>query len=185
MYSMNYKEGLIYKIICKTDDTFCYIGSTFNILSQRWREHKCKYNKWIKNKKKEKCSIYPYFEKLGIENFKMVEIKKYKVCAENTYDKTHLKVYETLHYLKHKNSVNEIIPFDPLCNKKKNKQEYYKKNKKEILQKLKNKYEKNKDKIQEERKIKIECECGGKYTKTHKARHLKTKKHQNYINNNN
>ena len=43
------KTGLVYKIICKTDDTFCYIGSTYNILSQRWRDHKINYNIWIKN----------------------------------------------------------------------------------------------------------------------------------------
>ena len=52
MYSMNYKEGLIYKIICKTDNKICYIGSTFNILSQRWRQHKEQFKQYIKKKKK-------------------------------------------------------------------------------------------------------------------------------------
>ena len=29
--------------------------------------------------------------------------------------------------------------------------------------------------------IKNTCECGGKYTNTHKARHLSSKKHTNYL----
>jgi len=212
---MNYKEGLIYKIICKTDDTFCYIGSTFNILSQRWRDHKINYNKWIKDKNKRKCSIYPYFEKYGVDNFKMVEIKKYKVCVENTNDKKHLSVYELLWILKHKNSINILKPFNPLSklDKKINDKKYaennkdkiknyhkdwYEKNKNKIIEQQKNYYEENKDKklkqqknyrknnkdkISERNKIKIECECGSKYTKCNKSTHIKTKKHLNYINN--
>ena len=31
--------------------------------------------------------------------------------------------------------------------------------------------------------IKNTCECGGKYTNTHKARHLLSKKHTNYLSN--
>ena len=217
MYSMNYKEGLIYKIICKTDDKICYIGSTYNILSQRWRDHKKNYDLWINNKKKEKCSIYPYFEKYGIENFKMIEIKKYKVCAENIRDKKHLSVYELLHILKHKNCVNELKPFNPLKNldnkiyknnyyqenidkyKEKNKnyrennkeklkdydKNYKEKNKDKIKEQKKNRYNQNKEKINEKMKKKVECVCGSKIRKVDLNRHLKSKKHQNYINNNN
>lgn len=213
---MNYKEGLIYKIICKTDDKICYIGSTYNILSQRWRDHKKNYDLWIKNKNKTKCSIFPYFEKYGIENFKMIEIKKYKVCAENIRDKKHLSVYELLHILKHKNCVNILKPFNPLQkleikeyqsnyyeenkdkilqqtkdynNKNKNKikislKNYYNKNKNDILEYHKNYHQQNKDKISENRKINVECECGSIIRKYELNRHLKSKKHQNYINNN-
>jgi hypothetical protein len=31
------------------------------------------------------------------------------------------------------------------------------------------------------KRIKMECECGGKFTKDHKAKHLKTGKHKKYI----
>ena len=30
--------------------------------------------------------------------------------------------------------------------------------------------------------IKHDCDCGGKYTNCHRSRHIKSKKHQNYIN---
>jgi len=215
MYSMNYKEGLIYKIICKTDDTFCYIGSTYNKLSQRWREHKYRYRRWIEKKNTRKYSIFPYFEKYGIDNFKMIEIKKYKVCAENIRDKKHLSVYELLWILKHKNCINILKPFNPLCkldekicnikyaenNKQKIKNyqnDYYQKNKNKIIEQQKNYYEENKDKKLKQQKIykknnedkikekasqKIQCECGSLITKTNISKHLKSKKHQDYIKN--
>jgi len=118
------KTGIIYKIICKLDDSFCYIGSTYNVLSQRWRQHVKDYNKW-KNNKKYYVSIYPYFLKHGVNNFKIIEIKKYRVCAANSRDKCHLSVYELLHILKHKNCVNQVFPFNPL--QKLTKQDYNKK----------------------------------------------------------
>ena len=50
--------------------------------------------------------------------------------------------------------------------------------KKEKIKKNVNEYtKKNKEKIEENEKEKINCECGGKYTYSHKQRHLKTIKH--------
>ena len=47
-------------------------------------------------------------------------------------------------------------------------------------------YEKYKDKQKKQNKEKnnkrFNCECGGKYTHTNKSRHIKSKKHQDYIN---
>jgi hypothetical protein len=42
----------------------------------------------------------------------------------------------------------------------------------------------NADKINEKKKENCNCECGGKYTKSHLARHQKTKKHIDFINQN-
>ena len=39
----------------------------------------------------------------------------------------------------------------------------------------------NKEKIAEQKKEKFVCECGGKFTKTHTARHKKSKKHLKWI----
>ena len=198
MYSMNYKEGLIYKIICKTDNKICYIGSTFNILSQRWRQHKEQFKQYIKKKKNKCISIYPYIEKYGIENFKMIEIKKYKVCAENINDKKHLSVYELFWILKHKNCINEKIPFNPLKkldkkiykkkyrNEEQNKdkiKDYNKKWNEENKNYQKNYYQENKYIIESKSKKKVECECGCKVRKDNLLRHFKSKKHINYIDN--
>ena len=45
-------------------------------------------------------------------------------------------------------------------------------------------YEKNKELRREKAKQKFNCECGGKYTRGVKARHLKTIKHTTYISSN-
>ena len=69
-------------------------------------------------------------------------------------------------------------------NKDKEKQrakEYREKNKDKLKQRNKEYKEKNKDKIKEKASVKINCECGGKYTHEHKASHFKTKKHLNNL----
>ena len=81
--------GRIYKIIHNQSDVV-YVGSTLNILKQRWQQHKANYKKWL-NEETTQLSIYPYFQEHGIENFKLLLIKEYEVC-----DKAHLKAYEQL-----------------------------------------------------------------------------------------
>ena len=58
------------------------------------------------------------------------------------------------------------------------KSKIYRENNKELMSaRDKMKYEKNKEILQE----KITCECGGTHTKHHQSRHLKTKKHLDFI----
>ena len=75
------------------------------------------------------------------------------------------------HYQKNKDIIIERV------------KEYYQNNKDIINEKKKEHYQKNKDRIYEYRKEKFSCECGGKYTRTHKARHVKSIKHQKYVEN--
>jgi hypothetical protein len=56
---------------------------------------------------------------------------------------------------------------------------HYQKNREELLKKDKIYYENNKEKKAE----KIDCSCGGIYRKTAQARHLRTKKHIDFIQN--
>ena len=60
----------------------------------------------------------------------------------------------------------------------------YQENKETILEKSRQYNEKNKEKIKEKRSVKVYCDCGGRYTLFCKSRHLKSTKHQNYLNNN-
>ncbi|GMF38340.1 unnamed protein product [Phytophthora lilii] len=76
--------GKIYKII-HNQSNIIYIGSTFNDLKGRFAQHKADY------KRKHNISIYEYFERYGIENFKIILIKEYEVI-----DRRHLEVYEQL-----------------------------------------------------------------------------------------
>ena len=41
----------------------------------------------------------------------------------------------------------------------------------------------NDEAVKKQKNKKFNCECGGKYTACHRARHLKSPLHQNYINN--
>ena len=71
----------------------------------------------------------------------------------------------------------------------KTRQEYYQENKEIIKEKNKIYKEENKEIIKEKNKIyrslnKFKlyiCECGSELTIHHKARHLESKKHQNFI----
>ena len=73
----------------------------------------------------------------------------------------------------------------PIPSVKSIKQEYnkeYRLNNKEIISEQKKEYRfNNKEIISEQRKIKDICDCGGKYRKCDKSRHLKTLLHQNYL----
>lgn len=61
--------------------------------------------------------------------------------------------------------------------------QHYLDNKENIKQYKQQYYSTNQEKIKQYRSQKFDCECGGKYTKNNKARHEKSPKHQNYINN--
>lgn len=205
---MNYSIGHIYKIICCLDSDFVYIGSTFNELKQRFQGHKNQYKLWLKDKKNN-LSTYPYFDKYGIDNFKIILIKSYKVCRELQRDNTHLKVYEQIWINKSKRAVNIHKAFNPLLkldkkeydkknyeNIKEKKKEYYENNKetknkyqkeynKEYCEnnkeKIKEYYQNNKEKIKENNKEKITCECGSIICKGVLSKHKKSKKHFNLM----
>ena len=137
-------KGHIYKIICKVDEKFCYIGSTFNRLSKRFETHRDNYNSWKDGKMKKGCSCFPYFDKYGIENFKIVLIKSYDVCRAHIKDRKHLEAYETLWICKTK-CVNKILPIRYL--KKEKRKEWRENNKESISQYYKEYRETNKESI--------------------------------------
>ena len=174
---MNYQIGHIYKIICNLNNSFCYIGSTFKTLNTRWQGHIIDYKNNYGN-----FSIHQYFDKYGIENFKIILIKSYNVVRVDNKDFKHLWAYETLWIYKNKKTaVNCQLPFSPMkyLNEKENKKKYYQENKKKIDEKHKEYSKENKDKLKE----KFNCECSGKYTKQNISTHLKTKKHIKFIEN--
>jgi len=190
--------GRVYKIIHNQSD-ITYVGSTRNILKQRWQQHKASYERWLKSGKTE-LSIYPYFEKYGIENFKLVLIKEYEII-----DQIHLEAYEQLWINKLK-CCNKCCPFQiyRLYQKQWRKQnknklaEYHRKynedNKEQLSDYKKKWYEENKDEHSKKRKLqyeknkkvlqeKIICDCGNEVSKGWLTQHKKTKKHLNYFKN--
>jgi hypothetical protein len=204
---MGYSIGHIYKIICRLDSNFVYIGSTFNELKQRWTGHKEQYKQYLKDGGYN-MSTHKYYTKYGIQNFKIILIKSYKVIRESQRDNAHLRVYEQLWLNKTKKAVNIHKAFNPLVNVdrqiynennkekrcEKNKEyrennkekvkEYYLNNKEKIKENNKEYRENNKEKIKEyrennkeKRNEKITCDCGSIITKAGLLQHKKSKKH--------
>jgi len=175
-------KGHIYKIICKVDEKFCYIGSTFNRLSKRFEEHRNLYNRWKDGKRKTSFSCFPYFDKYGIENFKIVLIKSYDVCRAHKKDRKHLEAYETLWICKTK-CVNKVLPIQYL--KKQYQQEYHDANRDKLneygKEYSKKYHEANRDKINEKKKEKITCECGTTVIRSGLSTHRKTNKHKKLL----
>lgn len=170
--------GRIYKIISGQGNE-CYVGSTFDELNYRFRGHKRKYNEW-KNGKRTLTTSFHLFEKYGMDNCKCILIKEYDVI-----DRKHLNIYEGLWIRKlEKNVVNKIFPFCILkLTEKMNHKNYTEKNREKINEKRRKKYEKNKDEINMKSSEKINCDCGSIIRRGSKSRHKKTKKHQNWLNN--
>jgi hypothetical protein len=96
--------GRVYKIIvnCSND---IYVGSTLQECRARWQDHKIHYNCWKNGTDKKKVSSFDLFEKHGIINCKIIQIKQYEVV-----DREHLRVYEQLWVNKLK-PINKNNPF--------------------------------------------------------------------------
>ena len=180
-----YQNSKIYKITDKAY-TKCYIGSTVEYLCNRMAKHRFDYKKWC-NGEKGSCSSFSLFEEYGVDNVIVELIEKYP-CE----DKEELQAREG-HYIKNTECVNKNIMG-------RTDQEYYQDNREKILKQVKEYSEANKerktkyhnsyyqnnkdkwDKLKEQQKQQITCECGCVLQKKAKSKHLKSKQHQNYIN---
>ena len=171
--------GRIYKIISGQGNE-CYVGSTFDELNYRFRGHKRKYQLWKKKLINNKTTSFQLFEKYGMNNCKCILIKEYDVI-----DRKHLEAYETLWICKlKKNVVNKQFPFCIMkLSQKLQHKLYYEKNKEKLKNKSRKRYEENKNEENMKKKEKINCECGSVVRRSDKARHIKSKKHQNWLNN--
>ncbi len=147
--------GTVYKIVCSLDENIIYIGSTFNQLRHRWQQHKDNYKRYLDGKKYNCVSIYPYFEKIGIENFKIMKIKEYQCYREHNKDSKHLHTFEQL-WINKTRCVNKISAFNiPIVGKEKKLErmkEYREANREKISEKKKENYQANREKISEKKK---------------------------------
>lgn len=166
---VNYQEAKIYKIINDEMEGLVYYGSTCNTFAKRLSTHK----------KNRDCTSRVLFE---YGKPQMILVEKYP-CN----DKMELKQRER-YYIENNECVNKCIPNRTQKEYKEDnkeqislqKKEYYQDNREQFLLQQKEYRENNKEQINK----KTECDCGGKYTHNHKARHLKSKKHQAFISSN-
>ena len=150
-----YQNGKIYKIVSINSDRY-YIGSTYLPLNIRLNKHKTAYKRFLNGKIKDYC-----------KSFDMLRLGDYSIILLELYpcnNKKELRAREGEYIRLYRDSiVNKNIPGRT---NQEYSQQYYLDNKTDINTK---------------RRTKIECECGGKYTVCNKARHEKTKKHQDYV----
>ena len=144
-----------------------YVGSTKNI---RKRMNKHKSTCYNQNNKKYNFKLYKFIRENG--GWDNVDIHILQKC-----NKSVKRIVEDF-YMKHYNC--ELNDRGAIFNREKKKEylkEYYKNNN-EYRKDYANEYRKNnKEKLSE----KFNCICGGKYTHSNKALHLKTLKHQTYL----
>jgi len=171
-----YHTSKIYKISSSQCNKF-YIGSTIQTLNKRLSAHKTNYKSYEKG-------IRHYTTSYEVVKYDDAIIELIKdVKCEN---RKQLEKIEGECILEHHNRI---------LNKRvegRTRKEYYEMNSEKIKGQSKANYEANKDKKKEyyqanKEKLheKFNCECGGKYIFSEKARHAKTKMHQLFIHNNN
>lgn len=174
---VNYSNGKIYKLVNNVDDKI-YVGSTCNLLRVRKYKHK-------NEAKTTPRKVHKHLNSVGWENVEIILIEDYE-CK----NKDELRARERHWIDELKPELNKEIPCRTMTewredNKEKRlayNKERYENKKDEILQKQKEYYNKNKEKIKVRDNAKTICECGGSYSRKHKANHLQTKKHTNFIN---
>ena len=170
-----YKNAKIYKLV-DVDYKMCYIGSTIENLSKRMRKHRYDYTRCQVDNDFKKCcpKSVTLFENYGLENVKIELIENFPCNS-----KEELRQREGYH-IQNTDCINRCLAGRDKITY--NRQRYQKK-KESILQQYKEYREKHKEEIRERRKQLYTCICGSISTFDHKARHERTKKHIDFINN--
>jgi hypothetical protein len=165
----DYQNGKIYKLI-NTESTLTYIGSTTQTLAQRKAKHHENYKCW----KKGKTNYVTSFKIFDNDEWgcQIVLIENFPCNSRDELER------QERYYIESIECVNKNRPTRTRTE--------WKQDNKEKIMIYQNDYRKdNIIKISEKRKVKHDCVCGGKYTFANKSQHLKTSRHQDYMNLNN
>jgi hypothetical protein len=178
---MIYDLAYIYVIYDIEDHNLIYYGSTCDLKTRICR-HKdtsnaCK-SKQIIDRGNYKVAILETYE--NIDEYDLHERERWYILNKPCINKQIPHRTKKEYYQDNKEKIAE------------QKKEYYQDNKEKITEQHKEYYQDNKEKIAEyyqinKKKIaermkeKFVCECGCKFTKSHKTRHMKTHKHLKWI----
>jgi len=159
---MDYSNGKIYRIDCLITNEV-YIGSTCQpTLAKRLAKHVSNFKYW----KQDKYSFTSSFPIIERANYKISLIELFPCNS-----KDELSAREG-YYIRNINCINKQIAG-------RTKKQWKTDNIEKIIEQSKEYREINKEKINKNKKIKFICECGGRYTSCHKARHFNSLKHIN------
>ena len=193
---VDYSKTHFYKIVCKDlRIADCYVGHTTNFKNRK-RQHKSTCSN-ENNKGRFEMYLYDFIRQNGgWDNFQMVLIET-RECENNL----HARQLERQHMEALNATLNKLSPIRSREEKLQYFHERYDQNKEEfrrkaemyrmekpekIKERKKRDYQLHKDKYTEYRKdhtYKITCKCGAVFNNTGKSCHERTKKHQEYLNN--
>ena len=153
-----------------------YIGSTCSL---RDRIGKHKYCCYRDIRPEYNYKVYKYIRENGDwDNFEVLVLEECEVEKLKRLEQSYMDVY--------KPTLNSVYALGRDKERsKRNRKNYHKvwseNNKCKLDEYKKEWYENNKKRLLERAKEKFECECGSILTRQCKARHLKSKKHQDYL----
>lgn len=162
---MDYKNGKIYSIH-NTEDDLVYVGSTTTTLVRRFSRHKKDHTR----ETHKNTPLYKHMNTIGFDKFYIKLVEEFP--CEN---RTELCAREGI-WIREIGTLNGRIEGRTM-------KEYYEDNREKWLEHAKKYREENHEKIREKKSEKFKCECGGRYTHEHKSQHEKSKKHMDYIKN--
>jgi hypothetical protein len=140
-----YTNGKIYRLTCNITG-LNYYGSTVQPLHKRKNEHKCKYQYYLKDKKK----YYTAFKIIEGGNYNIILVEEF--LCEN---RNQLEARERYH-IENNECVNKIIPTRTIKEYQEINKEHYKeyrdKYRQENKEKQKKYYEANKEQIKQKNK---------------------------------
>ena len=175
----DYKNGKIYTIRCREDPSLIYVGSTTQLLSQRWTDHKkTATNNSVKNKSYN-CYVYQVMREKGLDTFYIELYENHPCDNKEQLTKQEGKIIREIGTINSRiegRTWNEYYE-DNKEHKAKMHKEWYANNREKVLEKVKNYVKQNKETLNLYRKSCIICECGVSVSYQHKSRHEKTKKH--------
>ena len=192
---MDYKNGKIYCIRNTVDDDI-YTGSTTQPLSKRMVGHRSD----MKSERRRHYILYQKMNELGIENFYIELIEEFP--CENKEQLTakegeYIRKMATLNHRIQGRTYQEWLDDTKEVRKEKSKEyrerihntilerkaKYREENRDKIREADKEWRENNKEKVKQRNRIMVNCECGDYITKINLKRHIKSKKHQEVLNN--
>ena len=176
----NYRNGKVYCIRNTVNDEV-YVGSTTQRLSKRMAKHR----EDFKNEKYKSNKLYLQMKEHGNDNFYIELIEE---CPVENIEQLRKKEGE---YIRQLGTLNTAIAGrkkpewigenkEHLKNYQAN---HYQENKEKHQENMKRYREEHKEEIRAKKAEPITCECGSTFRRSDKGQHLRTKKHQEFINN--
>jgi hypothetical protein len=181
--NIDYSKTIIYKLINYDYPELVYVGSTTNFTKRKQQHKDAVFNT---NSQKYGRKLYVSIRASGYwESWVMIKICDYpcnsKREAETEEDRHMIELKSNLNIRRASRTKEQYYEDNKDKIKDKNKQ-YQDDNKDKIKDKKKQYFEENKGQIKENKSKKCTCECGAIIQHCVKARHLKTIKHQKYLN---